>query len=73
MNEAHSLGYIKSSDTRSIDLEEANQVIPGGAVFLGTNGQGRALRARELVGWQPDEEPFAQAVRETIIAEAASL
>ncbi|CAG8298233.1 unnamed protein product [Penicillium salamii] len=72
--EAHSLGYIKSPDSvKSINLEEANAVIPGGVVFLGTNGQGRALRARELVGWQPKGVPFPEAVRETIASEAARL
>lgn len=58
---------------KSINLDEANAVIPGGVVFLGTNGQGRALRARKLVGWQPEGQAFTEAVRETIVAEAASL
>ncbi|CAG8896905.1 unnamed protein product [Penicillium egyptiacum] len=72
--EAHSLGYIDSPDSvRSMDLEESNEVIPNGGVFLGTNGQGRASRARKLLGWQPDGESFQRAVRETIIAEAAHM
>lgn len=72
--EAHSLGYIDSPDSvQSMNLEEANVVIPNGSVFLGTNGQGRASRARKLLGWQPDGETFQNAVRETIIAEAARL
>jgi hypothetical protein len=56
-----------------MDLDEANAVIPNGIVFLGTNGQGQALRARKLVGWQPEGESFQQGVRETIIAEAVHL
>ncbi|OQE34883.1 hypothetical protein PENCOP_c015G06984 [Penicillium coprophilum] len=72
--EAHSLGYIDSPDSvQSMNVDEANVVIPNGVVFLGTNGQGRALRARKLLGWQPDGESFQKAVRETIIAEAAQL
>ncbi|KAJ5333911.1 hypothetical protein MYU51_018289 [Penicillium brevicompactum] len=72
--EAHSLGYIESADSvKSINLEEANKVIPGGVVFLGTNGQGRASRAKKLVGWQPEGVPFPKAVRDTIVAEAARL
>ncbi|KAJ5205302.1 NAD-dependent epimerase/dehydratase [Penicillium cf. griseofulvum] len=72
--EAHSLGYIDSPDSvKSMNLDEANVVIPHGAVFLGTNGQGRALRARKLLGWQPDYESFQETARETIIAEAAQL
>jgi hypothetical protein len=72
--EAHSLGHIDSPDSvKSMNLDEANVVIPHGAVFLGTNGQGRALRARKLLGWQPDGESFQKAARETIIAEAAQL
>ncbi|KAJ5784005.1 uncharacterized protein N7518_009682 [Penicillium psychrosexuale] len=72
--EAHSLGYIDSPDSvQSMNLDEANVVIPNGAVFLGTNGQGRASRARKLLGWQPDGESFHSATRETIIAEAAQL
>ncbi|KAJ6150404.1 hypothetical protein N7471_001603 [Penicillium samsonianum] len=72
--EAHSLGYIDSPDSvQSMNLEEANVVIPNGSVFLGTNGQGRASRARKLLGWQPDGETFQNTVRETIIDEAARL
>lgn len=72
--EAHSLGYIDSPDSvKSMNLEESNAVIPNGSVFLGTNGQGRASRAKKLLGWQPDGESFQSAVRETIIAEAAQL
>jgi nucleoside-diphosphate-sugar epimerase len=72
--EAHSLGYIDSPDAvRSMNLDEANVVIPNGTAFLGTNGPGRALRARKLLGWQPDGENFEKGVRETIIAEAAQL
>ncbi|KAI2671833.1 hypothetical protein CBS147355_8476 [Penicillium roqueforti] len=72
--EAYSLGYIDSPDSvQSMNLDEANVVIPNGAVFLGTNGQGRASRARKLLGWQPDGESFHSATRETIIAEAAQL
>lgn len=56
-----------------MDLDEANAVIPNGIAYLGTNGQGQALRARHLVGWQPEGQTFQQAVRETIIAEAAHL
>ncbi|KAJ5598658.1 hypothetical protein N7537_008742 [Penicillium hordei] len=72
--EAHSLGYIASPDSvKSMNLDEANVVIPHGSVFLGTNGQGQASRARKLLGWQPDSESFHDAVREAIIAEAAQL
>ncbi|KAF7528333.1 hypothetical protein PCG10_000941 [Penicillium crustosum] len=72
--EAHSLGYIDSPDSvKSMNLDEANVVIPHGSVFLGTNGQGKASRARKLLGWQPDGESFPDTVRETIIAEAARL
>ena len=72
--EAHSLGYIDSPDSvKSMNLDEANVVIPHGSVFLGTNGQGQASRARKLLGWQPDGESFNDTVRETIIAEAAQL
>lgn len=56
-----------------MDLDEANKVIPNGTVFLGTNGQGRASRAKKLLGWEPNGHNFAKAVRETIIAEAARL
>jgi len=58
---------------RSIDLDEANAVIPNGIAFLGTNGQGQALRARKLVGWQPEGQSFSEGVRETIISEKARL
>ena len=72
--EAHSLGYLDSADSvRSMTLEEANNVIPHGAVVLGTNGQGTASRARKLLGWQPAGEDFQKGVWNTIIAEAAQL
>lgn len=72
--EAHGLGYIDSPDSvKSMNLDEANVVIPHGSVFLGTNGQGQASRARKLLGWEPNGESFHDAVRETIIAEAAQL
>ncbi|KAJ5933131.1 hypothetical protein N7516_007620 [Penicillium verrucosum] len=72
--EAHGLGYIDSPDSvKSMNLDEANVVIPHGSVFLGTNGQGQASRARKLLGWEPNGESFHDTVRETIIAEAAQL
>ncbi|KAJ5753481.1 uncharacterized protein N7511_007634 [Penicillium nucicola] len=72
--EAHSLGYIDSADSvRSMTLDEANDVIPHGAVVLGTNGQGMASRAKKLLGWHPTGENFEKGVRNTLIAEAAQL
>lgn len=50
---AHEQKLIKSDEVMSVSSEEANQIMPHGAVLLGTNAQLKSSRARRDLGWKP--------------------
>ncbi|KAL4802502.1 hypothetical protein BDV18DRAFT_163904 [Aspergillus unguis] len=73
-NEAYKLGYIdKPGAVRSITPEQCDGIIPHGAVVLGTNARGRALRARKLLEWEPKMGVLEDYIPETVAVEARSL
>ncbi|RDW67344.1 uncharacterized protein DSM5745_09210 [Aspergillus mulundensis] len=71
-NEVYKLGFTEKPDaTRSITAEECDRLFfAHGAVVLGTNARGRALRARKLLGWQPVKGALEDYISETVAAEA---
>ncbi|KAL4927037.1 uncharacterized protein BDV17DRAFT_292930 [Aspergillus undulatus] len=70
-NEAYKLGYVDKPDSiRSIPPQESDSVIPGGVVFLATNARARALRARNLLGWESVKGKLEDYIPETVAAEA---
>ncbi|KAL4900809.1 hypothetical protein BDW74DRAFT_188046 [Aspergillus multicolor] len=74
-NEVYKLGFADKPDsTRSITAEECDRLFfAHGAVVLGTNARGRALRARKLLGWQPVKGVLEDYIPETVAAEVKHL
>ncbi|KAL4748645.1 hypothetical protein BDW72DRAFT_214686 [Aspergillus terricola var. indicus] len=71
----YKLGYTdKPCSVRSITPQECDSLFfAHGAVFLGTNARGRALRARKLLGWEPVKGALEDYIAETVAAEARTL
>ncbi|KAL4964616.1 uncharacterized protein BDV14DRAFT_200671 [Aspergillus stella-maris] len=74
-DEVHKLGYAdKPGLTQSITPQECDsEFFAHGAVVLGTNARGRALRARKLLGWEPVKGTLEEYIPETVAIEARSL
>ncbi|KAL5048635.1 hypothetical protein BDW71DRAFT_177168 [Aspergillus fruticulosus] len=74
-DEVYKLGYNdKPGSIRSITPQECDSLFfAHGAVVLGTNARGRALRARKLLGWEPVKGVLEDYIAETVVAEAKSL
>ncbi|KAL4762439.1 uncharacterized protein BDW70DRAFT_166901 [Aspergillus foveolatus] len=73
--EINKLGYTdKPCSVRSITPQECDSLFfAHGAVVLGTNARGRALRARKLLGWEPVKGTLGDYIAETVAAEARTL
>ncbi|KAL4814711.1 hypothetical protein BDW67DRAFT_186509 [Aspergillus spinulosporus] len=73
--EIYKLGYTnKPCSVRSITPQECDSLFfAHGAVVLGTNARGRALRARKLLGWEPIKGALGDYIAETVAAEARTL
>ncbi|KAL4799958.1 hypothetical protein BDV19DRAFT_384797 [Aspergillus venezuelensis] len=74
-DEVHKLGYAdKPGLTRSITPQECDsEFFAHGAVVLGTNARGRALRARKLLGWEAVKGGLEECIPESVAIEAKSL
>lgn len=62
---AFSKGLLTSSDVAELSPEEVEKITPFGSRIWGQNSRCKAIRARQLLGWQPcgnslvDELPTA--------------
>lgn len=69
--EAHAQGLIKSADVKvSLNADEANATMPGGAIFWGTNAVSVGQRARKQLSWQPTHESLEASIPESVTIEA---
>lgn len=57
---ATKLGYLTQATAEPIDLESAKKYAGFESLSWGMNSRGRALRAREILGWKPSR-PSQQA------------
>ncbi|KIW11081.1 hypothetical protein PV08_10380 [Exophiala spinifera] len=72
--EAHAQGLIKSATIdRTIDVDEANAAMPGGAIFWGTNAVYKSERAQILLGWKPSAPSLQDTIPEIVRVEAEKL
>ncbi|KAL4737750.1 hypothetical protein BDV11DRAFT_216430 [Aspergillus similis] len=73
--EIYKQGYTdKPCSVRSITPQECDSLFfAHGAVVLGTNARGRALRARRLLGWEPVKGALEDYIAETVAVEARTL
>ena len=70
---AHEQGLIDSVEVPSITGEEANQIMPHGAVLLGTNARLKSTSARQNLGWKPEQRSLADEIPDMVKEEAKSL
>ena len=67
---ARDQGLIKSDNIKSLTAEEVDQVLPHGAVVLGTDAILSASRAKQALGWSPSEMSLAEDVPRMVKDEA---
>ena len=72
-HEAFKQGLIPSDKVSSISSEEANKLSRAGAILWGANSRGRAVRAREVLGWKPTEIDMMTAIPDIVACEARTL
>ena len=71
---AHEQGHIDSADvTKSITADEANGIMPGGAIFWATNAMTVASRERDNLEWRPIARSLHNEVPRAVKIEASSL
>ncbi|KAL4953922.1 hypothetical protein BDW69DRAFT_147100 [Aspergillus filifer] len=72
---AHEMGYLKQKpEVKQLSLDDALKT-PAGfeAASWGWNSRGQAQRAREVLGWKPQERSIEEEVPDVIAAEASRL
>lgn len=70
---ARSQGLIKEANVKVLSVEEANKVMPHGAVLLGTNAKLRSTRARKELGWKPSQPAIENDIERLLKDEAGRL
>lgn len=70
---AKAQGLIDSAEVKSFSVEQTNDVMPHGAVLLGTNAKLRSSRARKELGWQPSHPSLEDDIERVVKDEARRL
>ncbi|KAH6975853.1 hypothetical protein EDB80DRAFT_740382 [Ilyonectria destructans] len=70
---ANARGLLKSTDLDNLSVEEADAVWDYGSFFWGTNSRSRAVRARDVLGWEPVAAGIFEDIPDTVEGEAATL
>ena len=70
---AQEQGYIASDQVDSLTLEEVTQLIGHGSILLGANSRCKAVRARKLLGWSPNQKSMKDETPELVHSEAILL
>ncbi|OBR07290.1 Nucleoside-diphosphate-sugar epimerase [Colletotrichum higginsianum IMI 349063] len=65
-------GLIPTSEVDVVGPEEANSLLPHGAVLYGTNARSEALRGREVLGWAPSGESLENEIPRAVAEEASA-
>ncbi|KAF5487166.1 Uncharacterized protein CGCS363_v013474 [Colletotrichum siamense] len=63
-------GLIPSDDVEVLSPEDANTLLPHGAVLFGTNARSEAVRGKELLGWAPAGESLLDEIPKAVEREA---
>lgn len=65
-------GYAKETSTKSLDKDQAEEIMPHAAVLLGTNARLKGTRARK-VGWTQGGISLEEEIKELVQREAKDL
>lgn len=71
--QAHLQKFIDSPSVDDLDIDEAKKIHPYGHYLWGTNSRGRAIRARKLLGWNPQKPRLIDLIPEIVALEAEDL
>lgn len=71
--QAHLQKFIDSPNVEELDIEEAKKAHPAGPYLWGTNSRGHAIRARKLLGWNPQKPRLIDLIPEIVALEAKDL
>lgn len=73
--EAHSQGLLPSPDTKQLSAEEINTLFGFryARSAIGSDSQGKSLRARNLLGWKPAERSLMDEIPTVVTDEAKAL
>jgi len=69
-DEAHKQGLIKTSEVRSVTPEEAKNFTQFDQASWSSNSRARAVRAREVLKWEPKGASLQDTIKEIVEAEA---
>ncbi|TQN64941.1 Betaine aldehyde dehydrogenase, partial [Colletotrichum shisoi] len=62
-------GLIPTSEVDAVGPDEANSLLPHGAVLYGTNARSEALRGKEVLGWAPAGESLEDEIPRAVAEE----
>ncbi|KZL68646.1 nucleoside-diphosphate-sugar epimerase [Colletotrichum incanum] len=65
-------GLIPTDEVELVGPEEANSLLPHGAVLYGTNARSEALRGKEVLGWAPAGESLEDEIPKAVAREASA-
>jgi nucleoside-diphosphate-sugar epimerase len=70
---AQKLGLLDSDDAPSLSATELAEIHPYALIIWGSNSRGKAIRARQLLGWKPHRESLGEILLSIIKEEARAL
>ncbi|KAI9894551.1 MAG: hypothetical protein M1814_001905 [Vezdaea aestivalis] len=68
--EVYKQGLIDSQEVESLTSDTIHALVPGGPVLWGSNSRGRAIRAKSILGWHPQEKSLEKTIPEDVRLEA---
>ncbi|CAI7576837.1 unnamed protein product [Penicillium pancosmium] len=71
--EAYAQKFISSPAVESLDEKQTTEILSVGLYAWGSNSRGRALRARNLFGWEPKQPNLIDLIPEIVSLEAKGL
>ncbi|KIW64176.1 hypothetical protein PV04_09129 [Phialophora macrospora] len=69
----HRKGLLASSEIQELDPDDVDKLVYQGKRLAGTNSRGTSLRAKKLLGWQPEMPSIEDALSDAVDVEARLL
>lgn len=66
-------GLIDSDETSPMPYEQLTEILPGAAILWASNSRAQAIRARKLLGWNPQEQSLKDEIPHIVDQEARVL
>lgn len=64
---------IPSNDVITVSAEEADKLTPHGSALWGANSRCKAIRARKVLAWSPEQQSLVSEIPEAVKSEASRL